>query len=99
MGLVVCIIPNNPESLINFVMEVDNEYNFDVNFSYDDGLANLMLVSEQWNIPIINLWGKINTCPPSLEKIKSENGTNNHPSTFAHQKMGNMFVGELGLVN
>lgn len=81
----------NPNARMVFVL--------DSNFSYDSGLSNLMLVSEQWNIPIINLWGKINTCPPSLEKIKSESGTNNHPSTFAHQKMGSMFVGELGLVN
>ena len=36
-GLVVCIIPSRPEILINFVEDVDNEYNFDVNFSYENG--------------------------------------------------------------
>ena len=47
MGLVVCIVPNNPESLINFVMEVDNEYNFDVNFSYDDGILVIQIFDNE----------------------------------------------------
>lgn len=36
-GLIVCIIPTRPEILIEFVEDVDNDYNFDVNFSYNDG--------------------------------------------------------------
>ena len=68
-------------------------------FSYSTGLPALQTVASQWNIPIINLWGKINTSPKSMEKIKSINGTNSHPSTFAHEIMGKMFAGELGLVN
>lgn len=36
-GLIVCIIPRRPEILIDFVEDVDNDYNFDVEFSYTDG--------------------------------------------------------------
>lgn len=42
-GLIVCIIPKRPEVLIEFVEDVDNDYNFDVNFSYDDGILLLQI--------------------------------------------------------
>ena len=38
--------------------------------------------------------GEVNTSPKSLAQLKSENGTNTHPSTFAHECMGKMLVGE-----
>lgn len=80
----------NPDARMVFVL--------DSNFTYSQGKSNLNTLREQWNIPIIDLWGKINTSPKSLMKLKSENGTNNHPSTFAHEIMGNMMAGEMLLV-
>ena len=52
-------------------------------------------IAEYYNIPLIDLWGKIQTTPQMLTLLKSENGTNNHPSTYAHQLMGKMLAGEL----
>ena len=81
----------NPDARMVFVL--------DSNFTYSQGKSNLETLKAQWNLPIIDLWGKINTSPKSLMKLKSENGTNNHPSTFAHEIMGNMMVGEMMLVD
>lgn len=79
----------NPNARMAFVL--------DSAFSYGDseGKGNLETVSKQWGIPLVDLWGKINRSPKSLEVIKSKNGTDNHPSTFGHEKMGMMMVGEL----
>lgn len=79
----------NPNARMAFVL--------DSAFAYGDseGKGNLETVSKQWGIPLVDLWGKINRAPKSLEVIKSENGTNNHPSTFGHEKMGMMMVGEM----
>lgn len=79
----------NPNARMAFVL--------DSAFAYGDseGKGNLETVSKQWGIPLVDLWGKINRSPKSLEVIKSENGTNNHPSTFGHEKMGMMMVGEM----
>ena len=63
-------------------------------FAYTNGKEAFETVSAQWNIPIINVWEKINTSPKSLPIIKSKDGTNNHPSTYAHQCMGKMLIGE-----
>ena len=63
-------------------------------FAYTNGKENFKLLSDTWNIPIINVWGKINTSPKSLPIIKSKDGTDNHPSTYAHQRMGKMLIGE-----
>ena len=81
----------NPDARMAFVL--------DSNFTYNQGKSNLETVKSQWNIAMIDLWGKINTSPKSLMKLKSENGTNNHPSTFAHEIMGNMMAGEMMLVD
>ncbi len=81
----------NPEARMVFVV--------DSSFSYSGGLPVLETVANYWNIPIINLWGKINTSPKSLTKLKSLDGTNNHPSTFAHQIMGKMLSGELNTIS
>lgn len=79
----------NPNARMAFVL--------DSAFAYGDseGKGNLETVSKQWGIPLVDLWGKINRSPKSLEVIKSKNGTDNHPSTFGHEKMGMMMVGEL----
>jgi hypothetical protein len=79
----------NPNARMAFIL--------DSAFAYGDaeGKGNLKKVSDQWGIPLVDLWGKINRSPKSLEVIKSENGTNNHPSTFGHEKMGMMMVGEM----
>lgn len=79
----------NPNARMAFVL--------DSAFAYGDseGKGNLETVSKQWGIPLVDLWGKINRSPKSLEVIKSKNGTDNHPSTFGHEKMGMMMVGEM----
>lgn len=79
----------NPNARMAFVL--------DSAFAYGDseGKGNLETVSKQWGIPLVDLWGKINRSPKSLEVIKSKNGTDNHPSTFGHEKMGMMMAGEL----
>ena len=53
-------------------------------------------LKSDWNIAVIDLWGKINTSPKSYEKLT---GDDPHPSTFAHEIMGNMLAHELLLVN
>lgn len=79
----------NPNARMAFVL--------DSAFAYGDsqGGGNIKTVANYWGIPVIDLWGKINRSPKSLEVIKSKNGTDSHPSTFGHEKMGMMMVGEL----
>lgn len=64
-------------------------------FAYWEGKAAFQTVKNKWNIPVIDLWGKINTSPKSIIKLKSKDGTDWHPSTFAHEVMGEMLVGEM----
>lgn len=61
----------------------------------NDSKTAIKTIAEYYNIPLIDLWGKIQTTPQMLTLLKSENGTNNHPSTFAHELMGKMLAGEL----
>ena len=75
-------------------------------FRYGDGKSNLELIKSVWNIPIIDMWGKINTALPSLKYLYSEyigvdggDIINMHPSTFAHEKMGNILANELLLIS
>lgn len=75
------------------VLVIDSEFNYEL------GKNNFKLLSETYNIPIIDLWSKINTSPKSLLQLKSFNGTNSHPSTFGHKIMGNMFTNELLLIS
>ena len=67
----------------------------DSNFAYNDGLKCFNLVKNSYHIPIIDLWGNITTTPQSLRVLKSKDGTDDHPSTFAHEIMGRMLSGEL----
>lgn len=66
----------------------------DSHFAYKDGLDCFNLVKYSYHIPIIYLWGNITT-PQSLKVLKSKDGTDDHPSTFAHEIMGRMLSGEL----
>ena len=75
------------------VLVIDSEFNYEL------GKNNFKLLSETYNIPIIDLWSKINTSPKSLLQLKSFNGTNSHPSTFGHEMMGNIFTNELLLIS
>lgn len=79
----------NPNARMAFVL--DSAYAY----GNSQGGGNIKTVANYWGIPVIDLWGKINRSPKSLEVIKSKNGTDSHPSTFGHEKMGMMMVGEL----
>ncbi len=81
----------NPNARMSFLL--------DSPFSYEAGKQNFEVLNQKWQIPIINLFGKINYSPKSALKLKSLNGTNDHPSTFAHETMGKMLAGELLLIS
>ena len=81
----------NPNSRMVFCL--------DSAFNYEQGKESLKKLSEQWNIPIIDLWGKINTTPKSLKVLKSKNGIDNHPSTFGQERLGDIFTNELLLIS
>ena len=70
-------------------------------FDYSDsrGKGNMELLSKTFNIPLIDLWGKMNTSPKSLLYVRSKNGTDTHPSTFGQERMGDIFTNELLLVS
>ena len=82
----------NPNARMVFVLDSGGS-------PYANGKSNFEAISTQWNIPIIDLWGKINISPKSLIKLKSKDGTDDHPSTFAHNIMGNIFANELLLIS
>jgi len=63
-------------------------------FSYVDGKSNFTKMKNQWFMEIVDVYGKINICKPSKNQIYSNGGTNTHPSTFAHELMGRMLIGE-----
>ena len=69
-------------------------------FGYGDneGKGNMELLSKTFNIPLIDLWSKTNTCPKSKLQILSKEGKDPHPSTFGHEVMGDIFTNELLLV-
>lgn len=69
-------------------------------FGYGDnqGKGNMELLSKTFNIPLIDLWSKTNTCPKSKLQILSKEGKNLYPSTFGHEVMGDIFTNELLLV-
>jgi hypothetical protein len=68
-------------------------------FAYYSAKQNMQKISEKWGIPIIDIWGKVNTNPKSLKVIKSKNGTDSHPSDFGHEILGNMITNELLLIS
>lgn len=67
----------------------------DSKFKYAEGKEAFELLNKTWHIPVIDLWGNINTSPKSLAMLKSQGGTDDHPSTLAHEIMGNIFAEEL----
>ena len=70
----------------------------DSSFSYVGGKAVFKSLQDKWKIPVVDIWGKMNTSPKSLEKLKSNGGTDQHPSTFAHDIMGSILSNELLLI-
>lgn len=68
-------------------------------FVYKEARNAFEKINAEWKIAIVDIWGKINTSPKSLIKLKSKNGTDFHPSDFAHNLLGNILVNELLLVN
>ena len=56
------------------------------------GWSNFEILSEAFNIPIINAWKSINTTPKSKTQILNSDGV--HISTFAHERIGRMLIGE-----
>ena len=83
---------NQPKARMILVLDSD--------FSYKDstGKGNMELLSKTFNIPLIDLWAKTNTCPKSKLQILSKEGKDSHPSTFGHEIMGDIFTNELLLV-
>ena len=81
----------NPRARMAFLL--------DSSFAYDNGKSNFNLLCNQWNIKLIDLWGKINTSPLSLTQLKSLNGTDTHPSDYAHRIMGECLTNELLLIS
>ncbi|OUP26216.1 hypothetical protein, partial [Bacteroides sp. An19] len=88
----------NPKARLVFVLGTT--------YAYNEGKSNLELVRNAWNIHIIDLWGKINTSLPSIKYLYSEytgvdggQKINRHPSTFGHEKMGEMLANELLLIS
>jgi hypothetical protein len=67
-------------------------------YGYSNGLDAVQKLSDKL-VAYIDVWKKINKSGPSMAVIKSEGGTNNHPSTYAHEIMGNMLSNEFLLVN
>lgn len=67
-------------------------------FQYDKGKEAFNRLTEKWNIPTIDVWGKINTSPKSLLVINSKEGLDNHPSDFGHAMLGDMIANELLLI-
>lgn len=88
----------NPKARLVFVLGTT--------YAYNEGKSNLELVRNAWNVHIIDLWGKINTSLPSIKYLYSEytgvdggKKINRHPSTFGHEKMGQMLANELLLIS
>lgn len=80
----------NPDARAVFV--IDSE------FSIDEGRLDFERFSNEFGIPIIDLWAKMQKNPKTKTGIYSEGGTNTHPSTFAHERMGQMIANELLLI-
>ena len=65
--------------------------------SYTNGVPQLVMVSEAFGIPIINLWDKVQYNPKTKTLIKYTDGV--HLNNYAQEHMGKMMAGELQLVN
>lgn len=64
-------------------------------FSYNNCQDNVYAFAEEFKIPVIDVWKKINFNSKTKPNIWSVGGTNSHPSTFAHELMGKMLKTEL----
>ena len=63
-------------------------------FVYGESKSNFLTIGNQWFIELVDVYGRINICKPSKTQIYSSGGTDTHPSTFAHELMGRMLIGE-----
>jgi len=77
----------NPKARMVFLLDSE--------FRYTEGKTAFGLLKEEWNIPIIDLWGKINTTPKSIIQIEK---VDNHPSDYGQEIMGDVFTNELLLI-
>ena len=64
-------------------------------FAYEAARSAFDLLQQTWHIPVIDLWGRVNTSPRSLAQLRSKNGTDAHPSDFGHRVLGQMLTQEL----
>lgn len=79
----------NPNARVAFV--VSSEYNY-------DHVDALEAVAKKLRIPVIDLWGKMNFNKKTAKALKSNDGTDTHPSAFAHELMGKMMTNEMLLI-
>lgn len=71
----------------------------DSGFKYDESKADFERFAAQFKMPIIDLWAKSNYNPITKAYLWSEGGTNQHPSTLAHEIMGKILAQELLLIS
>lgn len=61
-------------------------------FKYSDGKSNFEKLTAK-GVELLDIWGDVNLLKPSLDVIKSDGGTDNHPSTFGHEVLGKRLIG------
>lgn len=61
-------------------------------FKYSDGKSNFEKLTAK-GVELLDIWGDVNLLKPSLDVIKSNGGTDNHPSTFGHEVLGKRLIG------
>ena len=81
----------NPTARIVFVLGSE--------FSYSSGKEALKVISDKYRIGIIDIWSKINLTPKSKMYIYTKDGTDAHPSTYAHELLGKTLANELLLMS
>lgn len=64
-------------------------------FAYDGAKTVFEAFNDAYNIPILDVWGRVNTSPKGLLQVRSEKGTNDHPNDFGHTVLGKMIVNQL----
>ena len=81
----------NPNARVVFIV--------DSLFALSDGRSDFNTFSAEFGIPVIDLWKKVQYNPKTKPIIWSESGTNQHPSTYAHTRMGEILANELLLIS
>lgn len=80
----------NPMARVVFVLGSE--------FQYWTKNTSFKPVAEQYRIGVIDIWSKVNLTPKSKLQILSKDGTDNHPSTYAHKLLGQILANELLLI-